>query len=90
MAVRRERPHAELLGSGETFPVVLLGSIKVRGIALRPRLAENPVGIGLVAAFALLFGQLEGPNGDRERASWSPSPHVPFREPDESEGLVGH
>src|SRR5215469_12171160 len=47
MAVALKWPHAELRRGGETFKVVLLGSIEVRRIALRPRLAEKPVGIRL-------------------------------------------
>ena len=50
MAVPLERPHAELRRGGETFTVMLLGSIEVRRIALRPRLAAKPVGIRFSAA----------------------------------------
>src|SRR5262252_6332351 len=90
MAVSLERPHAELRREGETFTVVLLGSIEVRRIALRPRLAEKPVGIRFVAALALLLGQLERLDRDRERILGPPGPHMSLPKPHKPEGLIGH
>src|SRR5215472_10389592 len=90
MAVPLERPHAELCGGGETSSVVLLGSIEVRRMARRPRLAEKPMGIRFMAVFALLLGQFERLDGDRERVLGASSPHMPLPKPDEPEGLVSH
>jgi len=90
MAVALKWPHAELRRGGETFKVVLLGSIEVRRIALRPRLAEKPVGIRFVAALALLLGQLERLDRDRERILGPPGPHMSLPKPHKPEGLIGH
>src|SRR5262249_47699854 len=90
MAVALERTHAELRRGGETFEVVLLGSIEVRRIALRPRLAEKPVGIRFVAALALLLGQFQRLDRDRERILGPPGPHMPLPKPHKPERLLGH
>ena len=68
MAVRLERPHAELLGEGEGLPVVLLGPVEGRRLARRLDRGEQPEGMRLVPALALLLGEVEGLRGERERA----------------------
>ena len=44
MTVPRERPHAELLGGGETLAVVLLGSIEVRDASRFPSRVRTVTG----------------------------------------------
>jgi hypothetical protein len=75
MAVRLQRPHAELLGEGESLARPLLGPLEGRRLALDLDRREQPQGMRLVAALAVLLGEVQRPGGEREGAlpwEWIP------------------
>ena len=67
MAVGLERAHAEFVGQGEGLAVVGFGLLDLRGLALRRDLAEEPQGIGLVAAFLVRTGERQRSLGEGVR-----------------------
>ena len=60
VAVRLERPHAKCLGQGEGFPVASDSGLNLRRLMLRRHLAEESQGVGFMAAFLVLTGEIEG------------------------------
>jgi hypothetical protein len=56
VAICLERMHAELLGQGESLPVMGFGRFTLRKLAPRRNLAEEVQGIRLVAPFLELMG----------------------------------
>ena len=67
VAVGLQRAHAKLRGQGQGLLVVGFGMRDIRGMALGGDLTEEPQRIGLVSAFLLRTGALEGPLGECKR-----------------------
>ena len=89
MAVRLERPHPESLGEGEGLPVALLGPVEGRCLARELDRGEEPEDMRLVAALAVLLGEVEGLGGDRERTLGLADAEVRLGEASHPERVIG-
>jgi hypothetical protein len=91
VAVGGEGMHAELVGQGESLPVVAFGLRNVDGTLMRGNLAEEAEGPRLVAALAALVSYGSGSPGEFESVIESVGEYVHFtqiheeRRPESSE-----
>ena len=72
MAVGLEGAHAELVGQGEGLAVVAGNGLDLGGSAVRGDLSQEPQGPGLMAAFVVLTGVIEGTPGKLARLPTAP------------------
>ena len=68
MAMRLERSHAELVGKGQGFLVVLLRPVQIRHLALDLDQGEQPEGMRFMSPLTVLLRDVEPLRGKREGA----------------------
>ena len=88
MAVGDEGMHAELVGQGESLPIVALGHCDVGSTLMRGNLAEEPEGSRLVGASTTLAGKGQGSSGEFESVLEPVSEDVCFAQIHQEERLV--